>query len=70
MAEHQCNRNDEISTLKANVETLKEYTNDDKAWKNRMEDKVDKILWFFLGQSVGVITLVVGSVVVYVVTKR
>ena len=69
MAEHNCIRNDEISTLKADVNNLKVYTTDDKEWKNRMEDKVDKILWFFLGQSVGVITLVVGSVIVYVITK-
>jgi hypothetical protein len=55
--------------MKADVKNLKEYTDDDKSWKIRMEDKVDKILWFFLGQSVGVITLVIGSVVVYVITK-
>jgi len=69
MAEHSCIRNDEISTLKADVTNLKKYTNDDKAWKTRMEDKVDKILWFFLGQSV---TLIVGfavGVLIYAVTR-
>lgn len=68
--DHNCSKSDEISTMKADIINLKEYTTDDKTWKSRMEDKVDKILWFFLGQSVGVITLVIGSVVVYVVTKQ
>lgn len=69
MAEHSCIKLDEISTMKSDISNLKEYTTDDKAWKTRMEDKVDKILWFFLGQSVGVITLVIGGVILYVITK-
>ena len=69
MAEHNCIKSEKISTIEADITNLKEYTTDDKAWKSRMEDKVDKILWFFLGQSVGVITLVIGGVMLYVITK-
>ena len=67
--DHSCVKGEEIGKMKSDIKSLKEYTTDDKAWKSRMEDKVDKILWFFLGQSVGVITLVAGSVIVYVITK-
>lgn len=69
MAHDECMRQGEIGAMQTEITILKEYTNDDKAWKIRMEDKIDKILWFFLGQSLGVITLVIGSVIVYVVTK-
>jgi len=66
--EHACKKETEIATLHAKVETLENYTTDDKTWKNRMEDKIDKILWFFLGQSVGLIICVIGGVLVYVIT--
>jgi len=69
MVDHSCKKTEEISKMQADIINLKEYTTDDKAWKTRMEDKVDKILWFFLGQSVGVITLVIGGVILYVITK-
>ncbi len=69
MAHDECLKQGEIGVLQTKVETLENYTNDDKAWKIRMEDKIDKVLWFFLGQSLGVITLVIGSVIVYVVTQ-
>jgi len=66
--EHACKKETEIATLHSEVKSLKEYTADDKTWKNRMEDKIDKILWFFLGQSVGLIICVIGGVLVYVIT--
>lgn len=66
--EHACNKETDIATLKSEVRALNIYTNDDKTWKNRMEDKIDKILWFFLGQSVGLIICVIGGVLVYVIT--
>jgi len=69
MEKHVCARSDEISVMGADIKNLKEYTNDDKAWKTRMEEKVDKILWFFLGQALGVITVVIGGVILYVITK-
>ena len=69
MAEHNCIKVDEISTMKADINNLKEYTTDDKAWKSRMEDKVDKILWFFLGQSGTLIVGAVVGVVVYALTR-
>lgn len=69
MAHEECLRQGEISSMQTEIGALQQYTTDDKMWKVRMEDKIDKILWFFLGQSLGVITLVIGSVIVYVITK-
>ena len=66
--EHACKKETDIATLHSKVEALENYTADDKTWKNRMEDKIDKILWFFLGQSVGLIICVIGGVLVYVTT--
>jgi len=66
--EHACKKETDIATLHSKVGALETYTSDDKTWKNRMEDKIDKILWFFLGQSVGLIICVIGGVLVYVIT--
>ncbi len=70
MAEHVCKRDEEIGIMKSDITHLQEYTNEDKTWKQRMEDKVDKILWFFLGQSVGLIITVLGGLIIYALTKQ
>ena len=69
MDDHTCTKSEKISTMESDIKNLKEYTTDDKSWKTRMEDKVDKILWFFLGQSVTLIVGTVAGVLIYVLTK-
>lgn len=74
--DHVCNKAEDISVIKEDVATLKNDISNikqdrinEQSWKERIEDKLDKILWFFLGQSVTLILTVVGGVVLYAITK-
>lgn len=66
MSIHECDQRDVIATMKEQLKTLFSNQTRDEAWKMRIEDKIDKILWFFLGQT---FTILVG-VATFFVTRR
>ena len=66
---HECTKDAEIATIKANIEQLQKNDLDSSSWRIRMEDKIDKMLWFLLGQSVSLIICVVGGVIIYAITN-
>lgn len=68
--DHACINQSEIATLKAEVGSLKNENKQIDAWKNRIEDKLDKILWFILGQSVTLIVTVVGGLALYAMVGK
>lgn len=67
--EHACIKENEISVLKEQVKTLKKAGDKEEAWKVRIENKVDKIVWFIMTQSVATILAVVGAVTIYAITR-
>lgn len=73
MVDHACINIKTISELRSDVDHMKEnnekFEERDSKWKNSIEVKIDKILWFFLGQSVGLIITVIAGVIMYVITK-
>jgi len=73
---HECSKNEAITKLQENmasamadISNIKEDKAEDVNWKVRIEEKVDKLLWFFLGQSVTLILTVLGGVVIYAITR-
>ena len=73
---HECSKAEEISTIKQDVAVIKsdiinikQDQQEEQGWKQRIEDKIDKILWFFLGQSVTLIVTVLAGVILYVISK-
>lgn len=66
MEKHVCTEQNSIATIKEQIKTLFSHQDKDDKWKVRIEDKIDKILWFFLGQTFAVL----ASVAVYLITRR
>ena len=56
--------------MEAKVDGLEKYNEQSETWRIRLEDKVDKILWFILGQSVSLIICVLGAVVLYAILPK
>lgn len=59
---HECTNEGKISAMATDIEYLK--GNDQKIEKtlDKLEGKIDKILWFILGQCVAVIYLIIGGI--------
>ena len=66
---HECTKETEIATMKAEIQQLKRNDTDAAGWRVRMEEKMDKMLWFLLGNSVSLILCVAGGVIVYAITR-
>lgn len=62
---HECNKAEDIATMKNDIRHLQDDREIDLNWRERIEDKLDKIIWFFLG---GTSSLIIG-VGIYVLTK-
>lgn len=63
---HECKKEGIIATIQANIESLKKQDEKDDKWKERIEAKVDKILWFLLGQT----STVIVAIIVYLVNNK
>ena len=66
MVNHSCTQEGKISAIEQQITTIFNNQKKDEAWKVRIEDKIDKILWFFLGQT---FTALIG-IIVFVVNHR
>ena len=62
---HECTNEGKIATMRTDIEHLK--GNDSKIENSleKINDKVDKILWFILGQSVTLLVTVIGGLALY-----
>lgn len=69
LKENQYETDQKVATLMADVSNIKQDKVEENNWKTRIEEKIDKILWFFLGQSVTLILTVLGGVIIYAVTQ-
>ncbi len=63
--EHVCKHESEIGSFATDITNLKRDNLKRDDWQTRIEDKIDKILYFFLGQSVGIIASIVVAVIIY-----
>lgn len=67
---HECTQREAISTLKSDVNNLKEWRNVHDVRFDRIENKIDKILWFFLGQTFTFAVSIIIGIVLYFINKN
>jgi len=67
--DHTCSHEADIAKLKEGYSTLKKENDKRDSWQARIEEKLDKILYFFLGQSVGIIASIVVGVILFMVNN-
>lgn len=61
-----CEQVENITEIKEAVAVLKASEEDGKQWRTRMEDKVDKMLWFVMGFFGTAILTLIGFIVTLV----
>lgn len=57
-----CEQVEAINEIKSDVAVLKASDENSKKWRERMEDKLDKILWFAMGFFCTAVFTLIGFV--------
>lgn len=68
--EHNCKQEGKFASMEADIRYLKQADIKSDERQTRIEEKLDKILWFILGQSVTLVVTVVGGLALYAMVGK
>lgn len=63
--EHNCKNEGKLAAMESDINHLKGNDIDMKNALEKVNEKLDKVLWFIMGQSVTLVVTVIGGLALY-----